>query len=264
MDWSQLRFGYRLGMAAVLCVWVFWDCLWQLLHNPSSSYTSSFTIGGTPAFPVFRACGGLLIIHWCWGLSTLVWNRFRINYIYLFEFDPRTVNSSFTILNEAVDETLVFLICMLLYYKSCLDSIPKPFASGWYAFALVAYTFKCLVTPWRIRKGLWVTVKSVVTAPYTESTFFGTYVADVFTSMVKVLHDWAWTFCYLLSGDFLETKHHFFKHPDRHWQASVAYVNVLIPLLCLLPTWFRLMQCLRRYHDTGSRWPNLANAFKYR
>ena len=23
------------------------------------------------------------------------------------------------------------------------------------------------------------------------------------------------------------------------------------------------MQCLRRYHDTGRRWPNLANALKY-
>jgi hypothetical protein len=40
-------------------------------------------------------------------------------------------------------------------------------------------------------------------------------------------------------------------------------VNVLIPLICLLPIWFRLMQCLRRYHDTRLRWPNLANAAKY-
>ena len=120
------------------------------------------TIGGTPAFPVFRACGGLLVIHWCWGISTLVWNRFRINYIYLFEFDPRTVNSSFTILNEAVDETLVFLIIMLLYYKACIGAMPHFFSPGWFPFALVAFTFKCLLTPWRVRKGLWVTILAVV------------------------------------------------------------------------------------------------------
>ena len=69
------------------------------------------------AFPVFRACGGLLLVHWCWGLSTFVWTRFRINYIYLFEFDPRNVNSALGILTEAVDETLVYLLIMLLYYK---------------------------------------------------------------------------------------------------------------------------------------------------
>lgn len=79
-------------------------------------------------------------------------------------------------------------------------------------------------------------------SPLKPSTFFGNYVADVITSMVKILQDWAWTFCFFLSGDFLSTQKDFFKDPHRHWQASVAYVNVLIPLLCLLPVWFRLMQ----------------------
>lgn len=42
-----------------------------------------------------------------------------INYIYLFEFDPRNVDTPIDIFNDAVDETLVFLLCMLLYYKVC-------------------------------------------------------------------------------------------------------------------------------------------------
>ncbi len=257
MDWSQLRFGYRLGMCAILCLWVCWDSVWQVyIHE-------NHTIGGTAAFPVFRATGGLLVLHWCWGLSTFVWNRFRINYIFLFEFDPRSVNSSFAILNEAVDETLVFLVSMLLYYKACIGAIPMYLPSGAYPAFLVFYTLRCLFFPWRMRKGLWASVGNVLCSPYYPATFFSTYVADVFTSLIKVLQDWAWTFCYLMSGDFLITEHKFFKHPSRRWQSSVAYVNVIIPLICLLPIWFRLMQCLRRYADTGKRWPNLANAAKY-
>jgi len=257
MDWSQLRFGYRLGMCAVLAVWVCWDCIWQIMVHGDK------TIGATAAFPVFRACGGMLLIHWCWGISTFVWTRFRINYIYLFEFDPRNVNSSMGILNEAVEETLVYLLCMLVYYKSCIGAIPYFCPSGYYAAFLVCYTLKCMFFPWRIRKGLWETVGNVLTSPFRPATFFSTYVADVITSMIKILQDWAWTGVYLFSGDFMETEHHYLKHPSRHLQSHFAYTHVAIPLICLLPIWFRLMQCLRRYFDTSKRWPNLANALKY-
>lgn len=36
-----------------------------------------------------------------------------------------------------------------------------------------------------------------------------------------------------------------------------------MPVLCLLPLLFRFLQCLRKFHDTGKRWPHLANASKY-
>jgi EXS family len=43
---------------------------------------------------------------------------------------------------------------------------------------------------------------------------------------------------------------------------SFWYSSVLVPALCILPLWLRFQQCLRRYHDTGRRMPNLANALK--
>ena len=75
MDWSQLRLGYRLGMCAILTLWVCWDCIWGLVHDQQSS------IGGRTAFPVFRGCGGLLLVHWFWGFSVFVWQR--CEYVYL-------------------------------------------------------------------------------------------------------------------------------------------------------------------------------------
>ena len=111
MDWTQLRLGYRLGMSAVLALWVAWDCVWGQYAK------GEVTIGGRSAFPVFRGCFGLVSLHWFWGMSVYVWTRYRINYIYLFDFDPRIVDTPIDIFNDAVDETLIFLVCMLMYYK---------------------------------------------------------------------------------------------------------------------------------------------------
>lgn len=111
MDWTQLRLGYRLGMCSVIALWVAWDCIWGVVHKGEVS------IAGRTAFPVFRGCFGLVAWHWFWGMSVYVWTRHRVNYIYLFEFDPRNVDTPIDIFNDAVDETLVLLICTLLYYK---------------------------------------------------------------------------------------------------------------------------------------------------
>jgi hypothetical protein len=100
-----------MGMCAVLGMWVCWDCIWGLVQDGTS------TIGGRVAFPVFRACGGILLLQWFWGCSVFVWTRYRINYIYLFDFNPRIVATPVGILEEAVDNTLVFMVIMLLYYK---------------------------------------------------------------------------------------------------------------------------------------------------
>jgi len=148
---------------------------------------------------------------------------------------------------------------MLLYYKAGAYDIPDIFPSGVYPFILVLYTLKGLVLPLRTRGPLWKAIREVISAPLTSPTFFNIYVADVFTSMVKVFQDIAWTICFVISGDFLKTE----DLTSHAWQTQFWYKNVLIPLICLLPLWFRFNQCLRRYLDTGKRWPNLANAFKY-
>lgn len=111
MDWSQLQLGYRMGMCAVLAVWVCWDSVYGLVADGKS------TIGARAAFPVFRACGGLLLLQWFWGVSVFVWTRYRVNYIFLFDLIPRTVSTPFDLFAQAVGNTIPFLCLMLLYYK---------------------------------------------------------------------------------------------------------------------------------------------------
>jgi hypothetical protein len=52
-------------------------------------------------------------------------------------------------------------------------------------------------------------------------------------------------------------------HTEFPWSAANWYKHVLIPIICLFPLLVRFNQCLRRYIDTGDRFPHLANAGKY-
>jgi hypothetical protein len=108
MDWSQLQLGYRMGMCAILALWVCWDMVWGMFEHGKT------TIGARHAFPVFRACGGLLLLQWFWGCSVFMWTRYRVNYIFLFDFNPRVVRTPLEIITDAVDNTLMYLCLMLV------------------------------------------------------------------------------------------------------------------------------------------------------
>jgi hypothetical protein len=83
--------------------------------------------------------------------------------------------------NDAVDETLVFLVTMLMYYKADSGDMPLLIPPRAYPFFLIMYTIKCLLFPWKMRKPLWIAIKQVISAPFVSPTFFLTYVGDVFT-----------------------------------------------------------------------------------
>jgi len=256
MDWSQLQLGYRMGMCAILAVWVCWDMIWGMIKNGET------TIGARYAFPVFRACGGLLLLQWFWGCSVFMWTRYRVNYIYLFDFNPRIVRTGMEIIADAVDNTLTYLILMLLYYKGGAHDIPQVIPPGGYPLILVFTTIWKLIFPWKLRGPLWGSIFRVVSAPVSSPTFFQTYVGDIFTSLVKVFVDMTWTFFWVISGDFYWAERSSTDHLG-HWSHTRWYKNILIPIICLLPLIFRFNQCLRKFADSGDRFPHLANAAKY-
>lgn len=94
-------------------------------------------------------------------------------------------------------------------------------------------------------------------------SFFHGYIGDIFTSMVKVFQDIAWTICWVVSGEFTRSEELVKDGVSFGWPSSHWYKNFLIPIICLFPLVVRCNQCLRRYLDTGDRFPHLANATKY-
>ncbi|TYZ53839.1 hypothetical protein PybrP1_009810, partial [[Pythium] brassicae (nom. inval.)] len=140
------------------------------------------------------------------------------------------------------------------------------------------------------QRGLLRTVLEIVCSPFYAVTFFHTFVGDYLTSVVKVSQDLCWSVCFFATKEFLEkddvsatsSNPRVFDPrvrgslsaamalgvngsppPVVNCQNNVYYVNIVVPLICALPLWWRFLQSLRRIYDTGTWWPNLPNAFKY-
>jgi hypothetical protein len=71
--------------------------------------------------------------------------------------------------------------------------MPNWIPPGGYPLILVFCTTIKLIFPLRLRLPMWNVIFKVATAPFHSPTFFQTYVGDIFTSLVKVFQDIAWT-----------------------------------------------------------------------
>lgn len=94
-----------------------------------------------------------------------------------------------------------------------------------------------------------------IVLPLQAITFSDFFLADILTSMSKVLSDLERSVCRMMHRQV----------------ATIAWFeadsvcgshSVMIPLVLVLPYLFRLFQCLRQYKDTGEK-SSLLNALKY-
>ncbi|CAM9835110.1 unnamed protein product [Chrysoparadoxa australica] len=257
VEWAQLALGYHMGMAAVLALWVLWDCCVEV-HRVGEDVS----VIASPAFIVYRCLAGVLLLHWCWCILTSIWSRARINYIYLFELDPRYAVAPIQLANDAAVSTSLFFANMLLYYKIVSGRLPGVIPAGVFPLSLVIYFAKTSLFPYKRKHELWDVLRDVLGAPFTVVNFFSVFAADFLTSSVKTLLDLSWTLGFFFSGDFLLSVYDF--HNRRApFEKTFWYRQVISPVLSILPLWLRFQQCLRRYSDTKKRCPNLPNALKY-
>jgi hypothetical protein len=233
--------------------------------------------------PVYRSMACLIALVWLWFANLTVFKAARINHMFLLDIDSRLALDRRAVLQEASTLSIVFLADFLFYFKALRKDGFSLIPPNYFPVALCAYVGYKLVFPLELRKPFWKTTWEVVTAPFSPLAFRHGYVADVFTSMVKVLADLAYTLCFVSTGD---------------WSGTIAfgscadtpfYTIFVIPLAHSLPLWWRFMQtikqvgvhpsqhrfacfkfrctvvlcCVGQYRDTRSRWPYLGNAFKY-
>jgi hypothetical protein len=129
--------------------------------------------------PVYRGVGFLVVLCWLWGLNVYVWSKFRINYVFIFRFDPRNRLGYQRIWEESTELTIVYLINFLLFLghvgldlEEQLPSVYKVISRRVYPLSLVAYILAKLVLPWdSTRASLWSALKNIVTAPFGDAYF---------------------------------------------------------------------------------------------
>ena len=275
-NWDAFRLGLRVGMVVLLVLWMLWDCIVDsVIHPgdvcepgipiPGTNTTMEYSFWGDPVIHVYKFSAAAIMGVWCIGLLLLIWRRARVNVMYIFDLSPGT---SYTrpdeVFRTATNLTAIGVVNFLVFFKIHRGDF---FAKGsrvhtvnrWLPFILFVATILGMVFPWRRRRGLWVTIGRLFTAPLHGVTFWESYVADVFTSLVKVLADLSYSFCFYASGSAFDACPSY----ESYCKENFALQRICLPLLAALPLLIRFCQCLRMYSATKQRFPHLANGFKY-
>ncbi|CAK4077925.1 unnamed protein product [Aphanomyces euteiches] len=217
------------------------------------------------------------------GLSLYVWRSARINYMYIMDLEPRNTKDYDQVFHDAGHISIVYLINMLVYYKVINGEFPEDrvMHRGYVLLFLFLYmVYFYLIREWRKKIGFVKAIGKIMCAPFFQVTFFHTFLGNYMLSMQRMNQDLAWSFCFFVTGEFLETDDLDLLKPSddmqgylhNHTMQSIVpskchsnfyYAKIAVPLLCALPTWFRFLQSLRRIYDMKVWWPAVGNVIKF-
>ncbi|KAF9190661.1 hypothetical protein BGZ50_000123 [Haplosporangium sp. Z 11] len=186
------------------------------------------------------------------GVNMYVWAKSRINYKFIFEFDPRDNLDYHQFFELPMFFMMVLCLGIYLDFESHLTTLIAP---GYYPMAVMVVTFFILICPlpifnWGARKWFIMSIGRIVISGYNAVEFRDFFIADELNSLSYSIEQFEFAACAYSQqwGDLAQCA------TSRMW---------ITPFLTALPPWFRFLQCLRRYRDTLEWFPHLLNAAKY-
>ncbi|XP_048328653.1 uncharacterized protein LOC107417067 isoform X1 [Ziziphus jujuba] len=196
------------------------------------------------------------LMVWLWGINLWVFSQSNISYAKVFDLDQNHLSHK-EIWKCAIWMTLIVPTSMSAYlylYSHGEVSLAASQPVLLYAALAIALIFPFdifyLSSRFYFLRTLWRIV-----LPLQAITFSDFFLADILTSMSKVLSDLERSVCRMVHRQVATIA--WFEADSVCGSHSVA-----IPLVLVLPYLFRLFQCLRQYKDTGEK-TTLLNALKY-
>ncbi|GER52249.1 phosphate transporter PHO1 [Striga asiatica] len=184
-------------------------------------------------YPIFSMFALLSLHLFMYGCNLFMWKSTRINYNFIFEFQPST----------ALKYRDAFLICTCL-----MTSVVGALSSA----LLLVCPFNIFYRPTRycfIR-----VIRNIVCSPFYKVLLVDFFMADQLTSQVPLLRHMESAACYFLAGNFKTHRYETCKSGKLY--RELAYV------ISFAPYYWRAMQCARRWFDEYNV-DHLANLGKY-
>lgn len=211
-----------------------------------------------PMHSFLRGIGCVTLALWCWGVCLYCWERVRVNFYYVFEFDEQSTLRHSEVFDRATGWTTWFLANFLLFFKSLHGVNPMPVAAPVFPFLLFASLIAFFASSAGRLAFLGQTLGQIAASPFGAVSFWYSFAADGLTSLVQPMADLVYAGCYFGTLEFLRPA-----DAQGGCATSPLAKNLVGPLCAALPLWWRLCQNLRKYHMTHNRFPWLANALKY-
>ncbi|KAH7422254.1 hypothetical protein KP509_12G000100 [Ceratopteris richardii] len=200
----------------------------------------------------FLLVAGML---WLWGINLRVFSAFKVNYAKVFDLDGTHLMWK-GIWMIALWITLGVLTSMTLYlYLSSHGSslaASQPVLLYSVIPLMMVLPFDALFVSSRI---FFLRTLVRIIFPLQPITFADFFVADILTSMAKVLSDLERAACRMFHGQVATLS---WFEPD----STCGSHSIWIPCVLALPYVFRFFQCLRQYSDTRDN-TCIFNALKY-
>ena len=207
-----------------------------------------------PCFAVFRLSLSLVFTLWMAAAVIFVFEKYAVNWLYIFEIKVRSTISYFSIIKFASVFTALWSSLFMARF-ALLDYYPSSY--DYVSVAMLLSFFIILFIPldlfyFPLRKGIAITLFHILISPFGRVEFRHFFVADVITSLAKPLGDIYLSTCYVLTDAWKENT-----------MPSCEYSNLFLCILTGLPYVFRFLQCLNRYYYTKETFPHMYNAGKY-
>ncbi|BBN18042.1 xenotropic and polytropic retrovirus receptor 1 [Marchantia polymorpha subsp. ruderalis] len=207
-------------------------------------------------FPIFSMTALLILHMYMYGWNLYLWRRTRINYAFIFEFAPGTELCYRKVLLVCTGLTVVLGVGLLGHITAQLNESP---AVDLIPLGVVLTLLILLFCPLNIcfrssRLFFLNCMFRIICSPYYEVLLADFFLGDQLCSQVPVLRNIEYVMCYYLGGHFLTENGDICLNNARF--KEISYI------ISVLPYWWRLMQCVRRYRDEGSK-SHIANGGKY-
>ncbi|XP_065090148.1 solute carrier family 53 member 1 [Ochlerotatus camptorhynchus] len=243
--WTTFKVGLFSGSLLVLCVAV-------LLSAMFYDYRDDWIV----AFRLYR--GPLLMVEFLflWGINVYGWRSSGVNHVLIFELDPRNHLSEQHLMELAAIFGVMWTLSVLGYLYAESLSIPAYLSPLVLYLLMTAFLFNPTKT-FRHEARFWTIriVSRIVLAPFFFVNFADFWLADQLNSIVPAFLDVQYLICFYSTI----TNWNHAENPNKCIENSL-WIRTIV---AMLPAWFRMAQCLRRFRDSRDAHPHLANAAKY-
>jgi hypothetical protein len=235
-------------------------------------------------FPVFRCLLLFIIFFWLWALCLFIWEKYRINHVFLLGLNPDRTLSWVSVLKASVILSFVWLAGTSLYVGTYTKQLVL-IHPGWENMILLVTVILicglCLIPMhgffhWSSRSTILKVLFRLLITPFGRWKLFEVFVAEQLTSVAVALRDFIFLSCFFATGMWMHPKH------DHQCDAAVTIGG---PLIIGIPLLWRALQCIRKgwcccgndtvhesandastphpHHHHDRHYFHLINAFKY-
>ena len=212
-----------------------------------------------PFFPAFNFSLVIIITFFGVAINLFILKKFKINYIYIFEVEPKLRLGSTELL-----EFSLFLLSLWCIFMLCAKIVYNYTTFGNYYFIfpllIIIFLFIFLLIPinfmyYDFRKGIIKTfIRNLFPFGKKGVLFRDFLFGDILTSLTKPLCSLALTFCLIGNKECREEN----KRIDK-CNRDTIYCFIIL----LYPNFIRFTQCINRLYYTKNVWPHFYNLLKY-